>query len=267
MPELPEVETIVRQLQSHITGKTILAADVKVQSKVSRIPRGLFPAVVKKVWRRAKVVIIELSSGFFLCIRLGMTGHFHYVRKGSLPLEEQKYLVISFRFADGSMLFFTDVRKFGSVSFLSKEKLALFLSEFGPEPLSAAFTLPVFRDLLAQKQKAVVKVTLLDQHFIAGIGNIYAQEALFRAGIDPRRKIGSLLAGEIPKLHAAIRTVLWLAVKHNGTTVQDYIHIEGSGGFQRFLKVYEKQKCPRKHLLRKIYLGGRGTYYCPRCQR
>lgn len=262
MPELPEVETIVRQLQKQVAGKRISSVSVKIAKLVhGKIPLGL----IQKVRRRAKAIIMELSNGRFVIIRLGMTGHFHFF-KASKSSEQDKYIVVRFQFSDGAVLTFNDIRKFGSVQVLSQKDLDVLLAKMGPEPLSAKFTLAVFRTLLLKKQNANVKVTLLNQSFIAGIGNIYAQEMLYRAGIDPRRKILTLSDSQIRRLYNAMRGVLELAIKHHGTTVQDYVHIEGSGGFQRYLQVYEREKCPKGHLLKKIYLGARGTYYCGKCQ-
>ena len=107
----------------------------------------------------------------------------------------------------------------------------------------------------------------MDQKFLAGVGNIYAQEALYLAGINPHRKSGSLSAAEIKKLFVSLKNLLKKAVKHHGTTVESYVHIEGSGGFQKYLVVYGRDLCPKKHNLKKINLGGRGTYYCEKCQK
>lgn len=270
MPELPEVETIVRQLQKQIKGKKI----GHVRIRVPKLVHGSIPqSLITDVRRRAKAIVIKLGSKQYIIIRLGMTGHFHYAKgkkqqkeKGLEP-QEQKYIVVQFFLNDGSILSFNDIRKFGSVQVLSSEKAQTLLKKMGPEPLSSGFTLPAFRTLLQQKRNAHVKVALLDQHFIAGIGNIYAQEILYRAGIDPRRKIVSLSDTEIRKLHKAMKNTLNQAIRHHGTTVQDYVHIEGSGGFQRYLQVYGREKCPQKHPLTKIYLGSRGTYFCPKCQK
>ena len=264
MPELPEVEPIVRQLQKQVAGKTISSVEIRVPKLVhGKIPLG----IIRKVWRRAKAIVMELSGDRFVVIRLGMTGHFHYFKSGKSSSEEDKYLVVKFVFLDGSILTFNDTRKFGSVQVFSEPELNVLLGKIGPEPLSKDFDILAFKALLLKKKKANIKVALLDQHFIAGIGNIYAQEILFRAGIDPQRKISTLSSAEIRKLYAVMRGILQLAIKHHGTTVQDYAHMEGSGGFQRYLSVYEREKCPKGHLLKKIYQGSRGTSYCEKCQK
>lgn len=267
MPELPEAETIVKQLNKHVTGKQITSARVLEKKCADKNIEKAMPAKVLKAWRRAKAIILELEGKKYLLVRLGMTGHFHYALKGGSLGKDEKFAVVKFYLQDGSVLSYTDIRKFGLVRLLDEKQLRQKLEEFGPEPLGKEFTAGIFTAMLAKKKKANVKVTLMDQNFIAGIGNIYAQEALYHAGINPKRKAGSLKKMEIEKLHRAIQKVLAQSIAHNGTTVENYVHIEGSGGFQRYLAVYGKEKCPRKHLLKKIYLGGRGTSYCGKCQK
>ena len=150
---------------------------------------------------------------------------------------------------------------------VSKKHLDLALERLGPEPLSRKFTVGQFKKMIGRKKKANVKTMLLDQQFIAGIGNIYAQEALYHAGIDPRRKLGELSTLEVEKLYKEMRRVLVLAIKKKGTTIESYLHIEGAGGFQKHLAVYHCQKCPRGHRLKNLKLGGRSTYYCEKCQK
>lgn len=267
MPELPEAETIVKQLQKHVAGKQIISVIVLEKKRADKSIVKAVPARIMKAWRRAKAIVIELRGMKFLLVRLGMTGHFHYAAKGQGLGDDEKFAIVKFYLSDGSILSYTDIRKFGSVRLLDEKQLQQKLSEFGPEPLGKEFTVDLFQEMLAKKKKANIKVTLMDQNFIAGIGNIYAQEALCRAGISPKRKAGSLKKKEIKKLHHAIQKVLQQSIAHNGTTVENYVHIEGAGGFQKYLAVYGKEKCPKKHLLTKIYLGGRGTYYCTKCQK
>lgn len=267
MPELPEAETIVKQLHKHVVGKWIQSVKVLEQKRADKNIEKLMPDKVVKVWRRAKAIIIELESKKYLLVRLGMTGHFHYATKSQGLGKDEKFAVVKFFLDDGSILSYTDIRKFGSVRSLDEKQLRQKLAEFGPEPLGKEFTITLFQEMLAKKKKANIKVTLMDQNFIAGIGNIYAQEALYHARINPKRKAGSLKKTEIKKLHRAIQKVLTQSIAHNGTTVENYVHIEGAGGFQKYLAVYGKEQCPRKHLLKKIYQGGRGTYYCAKCQK
>ncbi|MBI2146310.1 bifunctional DNA-formamidopyrimidine glycosylase/DNA-(apurinic or apyrimidinic site) lyase [Candidatus Woesearchaeota archaeon] len=266
MPELPEAETIVKQLQKHLRGKKIASTVVMELQRADKHIETIKSIKVLKIWRRAKAIIIELGGKKFLLVRLGMTGHFHYASKGEGLGSDEKYAIVKFFLSDSSVLSYTDIRKFGSVRLLTIQQLQQKLAEFGPEPLGKEFTPDFFQKLL-QRKKGNVKVALMDQNFIAGLGNIYAQEALYHASINPRRTIAMLKAPEIQLLHHAIQQVLTRAITHNGTTVENYVHIEGAGGFQRYLAVYGRTACPKHHPLKKIYLGGRGTYYCPTCQR
>ena len=150
---------------------------------------------------------------------------------------------------------------------VTKKQLQQILDQHGPEPLEKSFTLHCFQKILAKKARANVKTTLMDQSVIAGIGNIYAQEALYFAGISPLRQSGSLSSAEARTLHHHLRRILQEAIEHHGTTVDNYSNLEGSGGFQNHLAVYQQEKCEKKHELIKIVLGGRGTSYCRICQR
>ncbi|MBI1968504.1 bifunctional DNA-formamidopyrimidine glycosylase/DNA-(apurinic or apyrimidinic site) lyase [Candidatus Woesearchaeota archaeon] len=269
MPELPEAETIVQQLRRKVIGKTlapVVVRDRKIAD--SRLP-SIRGAKLLGVSRKGKAIVLELDKERFIVVRLGMTGHFHYYQKGSTPpAEEKKYEIVAFSFHDSSLLTYNDVRRFGRVQlFLSKEAFQKALAKLGIDVLSSAFTVVVFQKLLEKRKKTAIKMALMDQALLSGIGNIYAQEALYRARIDPRRKISTLSAAEVKKLHAAIISVLRLAVKHHGTTVENYVHIEGSGGFQHYLQVYQRERCPKGHLLKKEYIGGRGTSYCTTCQK
>ena len=218
--------------------------------------------------RRAKSIIIELGKGNYLLVHLRMSGHFHYIPKGkTIKADYQRFIMAEFKLNDGSLLTHNSIRMFGSMKLINKEQLDKEMAKLGPEPLAREFTLKKFADILSKKKRANVKTTLLDQQFIAGIGNIYAQEALYLAGIDPRKRIGELSDQEVEKLYKEIRKVLVLAIKKKGTTIESYLHIEGVGGFQKHLAVYHQEKCPRGHSLKLIKLGGRSTYYCQECQK
>lgn len=267
MPELPEVETIVQQLNKKVLHKKIVKVEILDSSFVDSKVKNIAPAVIKKIWRRAKYILFELEPNFLL-VHLGMTGHFHYVPKGKeAELKScEKFIMFKFYLNDGSLLTHNSVRKFGQIKVLDKEKLQQKLSSLGVEPLGKEFTLELFIEMLAKKKKANLKTLLMDQNFIAGIGNIYAQEALYHASISPLRKGGDLSGSEIKKLYSSIRKLLEAAIEHHGTTVESYVHIEGSGGYQKYLTVYGKKQCPQGHPVKKITLGGRGTYYCSKCQ-
>jgi formamidopyrimidine-DNA glycosylase len=172
-----------------------------------------------------------------------------------------------FHFEEGSLLSHNNIRKFGSMKLLNESELKATLSKLGPEPLTSDFTLQKLKELLSKKVKANLKTTLMDQNFIAGIGNIYAQEALYYAGISPLRKCGELSENEVKFLYDKIRYVLQEGIKHRGTSVDNYIHLDGEGDNQKYLAVYGRETCPKKHPLKKIVLGGRGTSYCPLCQK
>jgi formamidopyrimidine-DNA glycosylase len=266
MPELPEVETIVQQLKKRVVGKKIKSVEVVDPKVVDRKIKTIISFKIVSARRRAKSIIVELSNDYFLLIHLRMTGHFHYLPKGrKLEPESEHFVVVKFYFDDGSTLTHNSIRKFGSIKLFNKEQLEKELSKLGPEPLEISFK--EFENLLGKKKRANIKTTLMDQKVIVGIGNIYAQEILYHAYVDPNRKVGDLSPIEIKKLYGEIKRILKLAIQKHGTTVENYVHIEGSGGFQKYLAVYFKERCPKKHLLKKITLGGRGTYYCPQCQK
>ncbi len=269
MPELPEVETIVNQLHDKIVGKKVLKVEVfdKIgDSRLSKLSNFKF----KQISRRAKYIVMSLDNGQFILTHLGMTGQFFFINKSEVEIKKKYYLpyrIALFHFEDGSLLSHNNVRKFGSMKLLSESELKVALSKLGPEPLSSEFNVVKFKEALSRKPKANLKTTLMDQSFVSGIGNIYAQEALYLAGISPLRKCGELSPKEVFLLHEKIRYVLSEGIKHRGTTVDNYIHLDGEGDNQKYLVVYGKEYCPKRHLLKKITLGGRGTSYCSVCQK
>ena len=270
MPELPEVETLAQQLRRRLTGKKIIFMDILDRKVVEAKIKKILPTRVIKVWRRAKSIIIELEKENYLLVHLRMTGHFHYLPKKQQSAQDakecEKFLTARFYLDNGDLLTHNDIRRFGFIRLFDRKKMEQELAKLGPEPLSEEFTKEKLNILLNQRKKANIKTTLMDQHVLAGVGNIYAQEVLYHAKINPTRKIESILPAERNKIYLQLRKVLNLAIKHHGTTVENYVHIEGTGGFQKYLAVYGREKCPKKHLLKKISLGGRGTYYCPQCQ-
>lgn len=258
MPELPEVETIVRQLQQTVVGKTIKAIEVRDKKVVDKAIQRTTPTTIQQISRRGKYILVHLDNGNILLTHLRMSGHFQYKK------EPGKYTSAIFRFQDGSMLTFNEIRRFGRMELVNEKQLQKVLSSLGPEPLACSY--PQFQSLLRGKKRSNIKTTLLDQRVLAGLGNIYAQEALYRAGIKPQRAVGTIKEKEMKKLHSAIQSTLRLAIKHCGTTIENYTSLEGSGNFQRFLAVYGKERCPKKHKLHKVKIGGRGTWWCGRCQ-
>ncbi len=268
MPELPEVETIVRQLNERILNKTI--SDVELFDNTIISPKvGKLRAVkINKIWRRSKSILMELENGSYLLTHLGMTGHFHYVRPDDCQKSRYRnFMLAKFNFNDNSFLTYNDIRKFGKIKLLSPKELDQELKKYGPEPLAEEFTAEKFRQRLLEKKNANLKAALMDYRVIAGIGNIYAQEALYRAGISPLRKAGTLSASESDKLYQQVRSMLAEAIELKGSTVDNYSNLDGLGKFQNFLVVYNRNKCPKGHDLRKVLIGGRGSAYCPKCQK
>ena len=242
MPELPEVETIVGQLKKKLVGKKIRSIDVLKRKVIGGGVKKISGMKVVKVWRRAKSIIIELSGKNFLLVHLRMTGHFHYLPKGKeLEREFEKFVVARFHLSDGSVLTHNSVRKFGSIKLLGLEGLEKEWSKLGLEPLEISFK--KFNEIISVK-KGNIKTTIMDQKVIVGIGNIYAQEALYHAGIDPKRKCGGLSPSEIKKLYNQIGKVLRLAIKYHGTTIDNYAHIEGAEQYRKFF--YEVWKSAKK---------------------
>lgn len=263
MPELPEVETIVRQLKKKILNKTITSLEIKDEQVIDKNIKTVLPAKIKDIKRRGKNIIIDLDKAHLL-IHLRMTGYFCYLNSNQ-NASYKNNLVGIFNFNDTSFLTHNSIRKFGSITLLSTKQLQSSLSNLGPEPL--VLSKHQFVHLLEQSPRANIKNKLLDQSFIAGIGNIYAQEALYLAKINPKQKIALLSTSQKSALYHSLQKVLKLAIQNKGTTSDNYSHLSGKGNFQNFLSVYHQKNCPQNHPLTKITLGGRGTYYCPQCQR
>lgn len=269
MPELPEVETIRRDLSRDVKGKRIKDVEI-LNPKVIKEPR---PEEFKKrirgatfvdFLRRAKVLAIKLSSGDYLVVHLRMTGQLIYSSK-----RQEKARVI-FVFSDGEYLNFNDQRLFAELRLVSDWLKMKFVQELGPEPLEKEFTAKKFKQMLEGK-KTKIKPLLMEQAFIAGIGNLYAQEALFLSGILPGRPANEIKDKEVKKLHQAIQKVLRDAIQYRGSSVDNYVNGRGRGGeYHLRLKVYDREgepclKCGTK--IKKISLGGRGTCLCPKCQK
>ncbi|HEX9664807.1 MAG TPA: bifunctional DNA-formamidopyrimidine glycosylase/DNA-(apurinic or apyrimidinic site) lyase [Patescibacteria group bacterium] len=288
MPELPEVETIRRGFKKYLTGKKIISVKVKVP-KLVKLPVAQFKKLlrgskIKDVRRRAKLLIIDLSNKFSLLIHLKMTGQLVYRRPGGQllagghPIKDglenlpNKYSHIVFTFNDQSNLFFNDLRKFGWMKVIATDQVEKYLREvgYGPEPLDQAFTLKKFKKMLAGREKSKIKALLLKQDFIAGLGNIYCDEACFYAKIHPLRTVKSLTDQEIKKLYQGIKKVLKDSIELGGTSFDQYVNIDGArGGYVPRLKVYQRQGNPCRRCCTKIVkikAAGRGTHFCPKCQ-
>lgn len=271
MPELPEVQTVVDTLADLVLGKEIVDVKVKQADLIAKPSVKEFKSILKgatidKVRRRGKYIIVELSNGYYMVTHLRMTGRFFYATAES---KVDKYDYIFFRFKEGDELRLGSKRRFTRVYLVDDLKEAGSLTKIGPEPLTDDFKVEWFKESLA-KRRGNIKSLLLNQRFLAGLGNIYVDEALFLAGIHPLRVASSLEGKEIEKLYRSIRQVLSEGVEHRGTTKWDYVDASGQGGnYQNYLRVYDRagKKCPAcDEKIEKIKVGGRGTYYCPKCQ-
>jgi len=271
MPELPEVETIRKQLNKLTTNKSIVSAEFFGPSKMINLPKNKFlkllvGAKIVQVDRRAKLLVLELNNGYGLLTHLKMTGKYLF------DAEKDKHTHLVMYLSGKHTLGFKDVRKFGYLKIFKQKEIPKILDkEYGPEPLEKNFILKKFEGMLTKKPKSQIKQLLMDQKFIAGIGNIYAQEVCFYARIRPERKVHTLTKKEIKKLYEGIIKILKDAIKCGGTTADDYLDCYGKqGNYFSKLKVYGRKgkKCVRcRATLMESRLGGRGTVYCPKCQK
>jgi formamidopyrimidine-DNA glycosylase len=270
MPELPEVETFVRALRRPLLGRTIVAARNDWPRHIALPPPDELAARIagrriEAIDRRGKYLVFSLSDDENLIIHLKMTGHLSVV-PADTPTDPYAHTI--FALDDGRELRFRDPRKFGRV-YLVRDPAAV-VGPLGPEPLTDAFTAGELAARLAGRRR-VLKPLLLDQTFIAGIGNIYADEALFDAGLRPTRRSETLSAAEIAALHAAIRKVLALGIEREGASISSYVKPDGQKGeMQDEVSVYGRggQTCYTcGGPIERIVLGGRSTHYCPNCQR
>lgn len=269
MPELPEVETVKRQLNARLAGKRIVDVEVihsgRERPKGDAFVNGVKGRKIIAVKRRAKLLIFYFLDGGVMVAHLKMTGKFLFADKGYQP---QKHDHILFVLDDGGVMVWSDVRKFGFVALLSDEELEVGLAEYGPEPLEN--DAQVLADALAKKSTRTIKSVLLDQGVIAGVGNIYADEALFRAHIHPSIRANTLTNEQCLVLAKEIQNVLVESVEQNGTSANDYVDTNGErGGFLSLLRVYGRdgEKCTTcKTAVQKIVQAGRGTHFCPKCQ-
>ncbi len=269
MPELPEVETIKRQLHEGLKGRTL--QDVSILQTGRETPLGEhFIKLVKGltlegVKRRAKVLIFQFDNGSAILGHLKMTGKFLFVNDEYVPNKHDRILFV---FTDGTRMMWSDIRKFGYVKFVDPEGLFKEMSKFGPEPLETPLVELSERLILPKTRK--VKVALLDQSMITGVGNIYADEACFRAGIRPTRRLGTLSKEERLRLVGEVVSVLNESIAQKGTSANDYVDTKGEkGGFLSLLKVYGREGLPClvcKTPIKKFFLAQRGTHYCVECQ-
>ncbi|MCL4369723.1 MAG: bifunctional DNA-formamidopyrimidine glycosylase/DNA-(apurinic or apyrimidinic site) lyase [Chloroflexi bacterium] len=270
MPELPEVETIVNDLAPYVVGRSIVkvtAYDTQVLPQgLADFERRLTGRRIEGLCRRAKYTVADLSGGERLVVHLRMTGRL-VLRSPGAP--EGRFTRLALTLDDGQELRYADPRQLGRLWVMKAAEWAARESRLGPEPLSEAFTPDVLAAMLGHRRGAI-KPLLLDQSFLAGIGNIYADEVLFEARLHPLRAADSLSPAEVVRLHAAIRLVLQRAIANRGTTFSDYRDGLGRPGRNQLaLAVYQRQgkPCPGcDGVVKRVRIGGRGTYFCPTCQ-
>lgn len=286
MPELPEVETVRVGLKRLIVDKKVTSVDhnwpKSFPNNQDDVVQFLIDSKIANVRRRAKVLIIDLDTKYSLVIHLKMTGQLVYRGNenfgaghpsdsliGELPDRSTR---VTLEFSDGSKLFFNDQRKFGWMRLLPTIEVPNidFMKKVGPEPLEPEFTAAVLYERLQRRKNSSIKVALLDQTVLAGIGNIYADESLWGAKIHPATKVGLLTRAQTKKLYAEIVNVLQLSIEKGGSTDRNYVNAEGKkGSYIDFAKVFRRENlpCPRcGSTIEKIRVAGRGTHVCPACQ-
>ncbi len=277
MPELPEVETYVRALEPLLKGKTVLKAEVRWPRTIAVPDAARFTDLVRgrrfaSFGRRGKYILLGLDSGETLVVHLRMTGELRLHQPpsadpGAAANPADKHTHVLLTLDTGEELRFRDMRKFGRIWLVEDE--ASVVGKLGPEPLEEAFVPRVLAENLAGR-KANVKALLLNQTVLAGVGNIYADESLFHAGIDPRRAGGSLDFEEIERLHLALRKVLLAGIEAQGSSLQNYAPPTGAkGGFQEQFQVFRRGGEPCFHCgapITRTVLAQRSTHFCPDCQ-
>ncbi|MHA7764797.1 DNA-formamidopyrimidine glycosylase [Bacillus atrophaeus] len=274
MPELPEVETVRRTLTGLVRGKTIKSVEIRWPNIIKRpaepeeFARNLIGETIQSIGRRGKFLLFHLDH-FVMVSHLRMEGKYG-LHQAEDP--DDKHVHVVFTMTDGTQLRYRDVRKFGTMHLFQpgEEMRELPLSQLGPEPDDKEFTDAYLKERLMKTNRAV-KTALLDQKAVVGLGNIYVDEALFRAGIHPETKANQLSAQKIKKLHEEIKNTLQEAIDAGGSTVRSYINSQGEiGMFQLRHFVYGKKDKPCKTcgtMISKIVVGGRGTHFCAKCQK
>ena len=287
MPELPEVETVARGLRRLIVGKNIVKVShdnaKSFPNSLVEVNNFMVGANIGGVRRRANVIIIDLDDSWSLVAHLKMTGQMVYRGEenwgaghpnddflAELPVRATR---VQIEFSDGSKLFFNDQRKFGWMKLLptAEIKNMPFFVKVGPEPLEDSFTLENFIDRFKRKKRSAIKAALLDQSVIAGVGNIYADESLWRAQIHPETRVESLDSSEFKRLYEAVRYVMNLSIEKGGSTARNYVNADGGkGNYLDYANVFRKEgslcaRCGSEII--KTRVAGRGTHICPVCQK
>jgi formamidopyrimidine-DNA glycosylase len=276
MPELPEVETVVKGLRSLITDRRVTAVEIREKNMIAYpkdniddFKEALIGSKIEAINRRGKYIIIELDTDKNMIIHLRMTGKL-LVKEVEEFRDKHTHVVFSLN--DGQEIRFNNIRKFGRVYLIDKNhpEQAGGLADLGPEPLSEDLTLADFKKLF-KNRRALMKSLLLNQHFVAGIGNIYADEILFLSGVRPDRTADTLTEDEKERIYHNMRHILERGIIYGGTSFSDYVNAFGEkGSFQEELKVHQREgekcySCGTK--IKKIKVSGRSTYFCPQCQK
>lgn len=277
MPELPETETIARDLDAAVVGATITGADVPRASVLREADAATLGARVRgaritRVWRRAKLIVLDLDTADRLVVQPRFTGAL-LLESDDLPLHvrERGFVRVTFPLADGRRLHYRDIRCLGTVALMSPARFAEYTGALGPEPLDPAFTADRLAAVLAASRQPVKKV-LMDQRRLVGLGNIYANEALWRAGVHPGRAANAVAPVEAARLHAGVVGVLAESIAYRGTSFRDYVDARGGrGSFVARLAAYGRagEPCPRCGTAMEgtHAIDGRASVFCPQCQR
>lgn len=291
MPELPEVEIIKRGLGDKIIGKKIADVDIRVAKIFQGRKEDIVGAKISKIERRAKMIVVDLDNDKSLLIHLKMTGQLVYQgkgqsekgkvdevrgghpQKGYLGKLPNQFTHVIFKFSDGSVLYFNDLRKFGYIKVYDTKEIndLKVLKELGPEPFDEKLTPEYLMAVCAKKPRTKIKQILMDQTIISGVGNIYADESLFCAGISPLRLAKDMKRSELQKIIDCIKKVMTMSLKYGGSSENTYVNVEGEQGqMQNHFQVYRQTGKDCLHGCGKIIrtvVGGRGTHFCPVCQQ
>jgi formamidopyrimidine-DNA glycosylase len=290
MPELPEVEIIVRDLRKKVLKRTFIdiwtdfPKMVKLPKSFEQFKKEIKNKKIERIWRRGKNIIFDLSENKSLLIHQKLTGHLLLGKwkweKGDWtseipgPLKEDpmnRFLHLMFWLDDGNMLALSDLRKFAKVEILTKEELEKELASLGRDPLEKDFTFEKFKEVILKNKKRKIKEVLMDQEVITGIGNIYSNEILWQAMVHPFKEVEKLKEEELKRIFKAIKEILQKAIEVGGESISDFRRPSGEkGGFDPLRKVYrrEGEKCPRcGSTIKSAKLAGRTAYFCPNCQK
>ena len=277
MPELPETETIARDLHAMLSGAAVASAVVLRADVLRRVSESEFAArltgtAIVRAWRRAKLIILDLDSGDAIVVQPRFTGAMLVeTTPDDVSARDRDYVTLTLRLADGRLVHYRDIRRLGTVALLTRTELDVYLAPLGPEPLDQTLTAERFSASLRTSRQAIKKV-LMDQRVIAGVGNIYANEACWMAGIDPSRAAATLTNDEGATLLYSVRAVLTASIAVRGTSFRDYVDASGGrGGFVPFLEAYGRGGLPCSRcgtaLVDSSAIDGRTTVFCWRCQR